>query len=303
MATPFQGIWPALLTPLRGDLSIDHARFAAHAQSLLQAGCVGVTPFGTTGEGTSFSVDERIAAVDALLAGGVPAERIIVSTSCAALPDVVALTRHALASGVHGCLMLPPFYLKGVGDEGILDSYRWVIDRVADPQLRLYLYHIPQVSAVPLSHAVIATLRREYPEVVVGIKDSQCDRAHSVALADAFMPQVAVYVGNEVDLPTLGRLGSRGAISGLANFWPQRVHRLVSQPDAATTGEDLELIERLMKTLSPYALIPALKGVMAACSGDLAWLAVRPPLQALKADEVQRLQQALQQAGVDPRAD
>lgn len=298
--TPFQGIWPALLTPLQPDLSVDHRRLAAHARWLLDEGCQGVTPFGTTGEGPSFGVDERIAAVDALVAGGVPARRVIVSTSCAALHDVVALTRHALAIGAHGCLMLPPFYFKGVGDDGVLAAYRHVIDRVDDARLRLYLYHIPQVAAVGLSHDVIATLRREYPGVVVGIKDSQCDRAHSLALADAFMPQLAVYVGNEVDLPTLARRGSAGAISGLANFWPRRVQRLVAQPDAATTPADEARVAALLQAASPHVLIPALKAVMAWRSGDDAWLAVRPPLLPLPAAAQEQLRSALQRAGLQP---
>ncbi len=157
---PYQGIWPALLTPLTAELAIDIPAFARHACSLLAAGCTGVTPFGTTGEGPSFSVAERIAAVDGLIAGGVPAGRILVSTSCAALPDVVALTRHAVQAGAFGCLMLPPFFLKGVPDQGVIDAYRWVIDQVADPRLRIVLYHIPQVSGVALSHTVVETLCR-----------------------------------------------------------------------------------------------------------------------------------------------
>jgi len=299
----FRGIWPALLTPLRPDLSIDRDRWVTHARGLLDAGCGGVTPFGTTGEGTGFSVDERIAAVEALVAGGVPGQRIIVSTSCAALPDVVALMRHALAVGAHGCLMLPPFFIKGVGDDGILDCYRWVFDHVADARLRVYLYHIPQVSAVALSHHVIATLKREYPHIVLGIKDSQCDRDHSVALAQAFAGELDVYVGNELDLPTLGRLGSAGAISGLANFWPRRVHRLVSTPDAPATEHDLAQVDTLLKTLAPHALIPALKAMMAWRSGDDAWLRVRPPLRALDAGTAERLRGELQALAVDPCQD
>jgi len=133
--TALRGIWPALLTPLDAKLDVDRERFAVHARSLLAAGCGGVTPFGTTGEGPSFSVDERRAAVEALVAGGVPGANILVSVSCAALPDVLALTRHALAVGAHGCLMMPPFFLKDVPDDGVIDAYRYVIDGAADPRL------------------------------------------------------------------------------------------------------------------------------------------------------------------------
>ena len=301
--TAFSGIWPALLTPLAADLAVDAARFVAHAQALLAAGCTGVTPFGTTGEGTSFSVAERRDGVDALVDGGVPAERILVSVSCAALTDALALTKHALAIGAHGVLMMPPFFHKGVSDRGVIDAYRYVIDRAADSRLRLYLYQIPQVSAVGLSHAVIAELVRRYPRTIVGIKDSGCERASSLALAAAFMPPLAVYVGNEPDLPELGRRGSAGAVSGLANFMPRVVERLVSQPDARQTARDLARVEALLALLGGYSLTPALKGIMASVTGDRAWLAVRPPLVALSADESARLERALRAFGLDPAVD
>lgn len=298
-----RGIWPALLTPLTAQRAIDHACFGRHAARLIATGCGGVTPFGTTGEGPSFSVDERRAAVEALVAGGVPAARILVSTSCAALPDTLALTRHALALGAHGCLMLPPFFLKGVPDEGIVDAYRWVIDGAADARLKLYLYHIPQVSGVGLSHGVIETLKRLYPQTIVGIKDSAGDRAHSLALADAFMPELAIYVGHEPDLPALARRGSPGAVSGLANFMPRVVNRLVAQPDQPRTAADLARVEQLLARLGGYALVPALKAIMAITSGDPAWLNVRPPLVALTPAQQSALERELSDLRLDPRAD
>jgi 4-hydroxy-tetrahydrodipicolinate synthase len=292
------GIWPALLTPLTAELGIDHAAFAAHARRLIAAGCGGVTPFGTTGEGPSFGLDERRAAIDALIEGGVEAGRILVSTSCAALPETLALTRHALSVGAWGCLMLPPFFLKGVSDEGIVASYRYVIDRAADPRLRIMLYHIPQVSGVGLSHAVIAELKRLYPDTIVGIKDSACELAHAVALADAFMDTLTVHVGNEPDLPEMGRRGSTGAVSGLANFIPGIVGRLVAEPDAPRTAAELEQVRRLLALLGGYSLTPALKGIMAALTGDTGWLRVRPPLVPLTAERCQALARDFRALGI-----
>ena len=287
------GIWPALLTPLRADLAIDHELFAAHARALLAAGCGGVTPFGTTGEGPSFSVDERCRAVDALLQGGVPGAQILVSTSCAALPDTLALTRHALSVGAWGCLMLPPFYFKGVSDEGIVDSYRQVIDAVADERLRVMLYHIPQVAGVGLSHGVIRRLLQLYPRQIVGIKDSAGDLAHSLGLADAFMPGLTVHVGHEPHLPALGRRGSTGAVSGLANFMPRTVHRMVLQADAPGTAQDLARVEQLLQVLRGYSLTAALKGIMASFSGRDDWLRMRAPLVALSPVQWQQLKAEL----------
>ena len=301
----FSGIWPALLTPLNADLSIDHARLADHCKSLMARGCTGVTAFGTTGEGPSFSMAERKEAIEQLIANGIPADRLMVSTSCAALPETLELTRHAVKAGVHGCLMLPPFFLKGVSDQGIIDCYRYVINGMGQdlPQLKLYLYHIPQVTGVSLSHHVIATLKAMYPETILGIKDSACTTAHSIGLAESFMKDLTVYVGFEPDLPEMGRRGSTGAISGLANFMPRVVSRLVTQPDAAATPAERERVVRLIGLLDDYSLMPALKGIMAMLSGEPGWLRVRAPLVALTLNEFQRLEKTIRDFGMAPESD
>lgn len=307
----FKGVWPALLTPLNPDLSINHALFSEHSKGLIAKGCSGVTPFGTTGEGPSFSMAERKDAIEQLIKNGVPAAHIMVSTSCAALPETLELTRHAVNAGVHGCLMLPPFFLKGVSDEGIIDCYRYVIDGVAQSEgagkLKLYLYHIPQVTGIGLSHHVIATLKQLYPDTILGIKDSACTSAHSVGLADAFMQDktlnMTVYVGFEPDLPEMGRRGSTGAISGLANFMPRVVERLVTQPDAPATPAERERVIQLIDLLGGYALMPALKGIMAIVNHDNSWLRVRAPLVALKPEEFKTLEKTIRDFGIDLKSD
>jgi 4-hydroxy-tetrahydrodipicolinate synthase len=280
----FLGIWPALLTPLDAQLNIDHDKLAAHVLNLLTAGCGGVTLFGTTGEGPSFSVAERQQALEQLIAHGVPAERIIASTSCAAVIDTLTLTRHAVQLGVHGCLVLPPFFFKGISDEGILNAYVQIIEGVNRSDWRLYLYHIPQVIGVNLSPPVIAALLSRYPGLIAGIKDSSCDQAHSVALAKTFMPPITVYVGFEPDLPTLGPLGSTGAISGLANFIPRIVHRMVLDAQNPGIAQDMQRVKTLLAMLQPHSLMPALKSVMATLHNDSAWLRVRAPLVAMSPD-------------------
>lgn len=295
----FRGAWPALLTPLDAQLRIDHDKFAAHALERLSAGCQGVTLFGTTGEGPSFSLQERQEALEMMIARGVPAERIVVSSSCAALPETLALTRHAVDQGVHGCLMLPPFFLKGVSDEGIVDSYAQVLDAMGAGHWRLYLYHIPQVAAVGLSHDVIGQLLRRYAGTIVGIKDSGCQRAASVALAQAFMPPLSVYVGFEPDLPTLGRMGSTGAISGLANFFGRVVTRMVLEPDSPAAARDAQRVQTMLDLLGPYSLMPALKSVMATLSKDTGWLRVRPPLVAFDAQTHARFSALIEAFAID----
>lgn len=283
------GLWPALLTPLDERLDVDTAAFVEHARSLLDAGCVGVTPFGTTGEGPSFSVNERIAAVDALVVGGVPPEKILVGTSCAALPDVLQLTWHALDVGAYGCLMMPPFFLKGVSDQGVIDAYRWVLDRAVDARLRVVLYNIPQVSGVALSLQVVRTLHTLYPQTIVGLKDSGGDRNVSTSYAMEFMPPLQVWVGHEPDLQTVAAFGAKGAVSGVANILPQLVQRLVDDSFKTGADDDQQRVVDLLALLNSYGLTAALKAVLAIQHQQRGWLRVRPPLVGLSDAQFERL--------------
>jgi 4-hydroxy-tetrahydrodipicolinate synthase len=301
--TPYSGIWPALLTPLTADLSIDIPAFAKHARHLIDGGCTGVTPFGTTGEGPSFTVAERRAAVDGLIAGGVPASRILVSTSCAALPDVVELTRHAVQAGTFACLILPPFFLKGVSDQGVIDCYRYIIDQVADPRLRVVLYHIPQVTGVGLSLHVIETLCKLYPSTIIGIKDSSGQRDNSLAYAKAFMPPLQVWVGNEPDLQIMATLGSVGAVSGVANVMPHLVGRLVAQPNGPDAARDMQRVKDFIGILGGYGMTAAFKGMMAILTNEPGWRAVRPPLVALSDAEYDHLAVQLRAFALDQKKD
>src|SRR5450631_830458 len=139
------GLLSPAVTPFRQDLSVDPVRFVRHAKWLLAHGCSGLAVFGTNSEANSLSVEERMELLEALVEGGVSPERLMPGTGCCALTDSVRLTQHAVRLGCGGVLMLPPFYYKGVPEAGLLRNFSEVIDRVADPRLRLYLYHIPPV--------------------------------------------------------------------------------------------------------------------------------------------------------------
>jgi len=188
------GTWAAVATPLTAAGGLDAQALGRFAGELVLRGCDGVALFGTTGEGPAFSVAERAAGLEAVLAAGVPADRMIVGIGCTALADTEALARHALSRGVVRLMMLPPFFFKGVGAEGVFTAFARTIDRLGDDRMRMVLYHIPQATAVAMPHPVIARLAAAYPEVVVAIKDSTGDWDHTVGLIDAF-PTLSVLVG------------------------------------------------------------------------------------------------------------
>ncbi|HEV8501162.1 MAG TPA: dihydrodipicolinate synthase family protein [Casimicrobiaceae bacterium] len=268
-----RGLWCATLTPLDATGGIDARRFASHVQGLLAAGVDGVAPFGTTGEGPSFSVAERQAGLEVLLRAGVAPARIVASTGCAAITDAVALTRHALAADVVRCLVVPPFFFKDVADDAVFAGFARLIDSIADSRLRLYLYHIPQFSGVKISPVVVARLAAAYPEVIAGVKDSAGDWDNTAQLL-ARAPQLDILVGHEPHLPQLMRAGGAGTICGVANVYPEIVRALLS-PDASAAAQGR--IREFIAVLFRYPFLPAFKAIRAAQLGDGGWCAMRPP--------------------------
>jgi 4-hydroxy-tetrahydrodipicolinate synthase len=293
---PIRGLWCATLTPLAADGGIDHARLAAHVRQLFAQGVDGIAPFGTTGEGQSFSVDERRAGLDALLVAGIPAVRIVVGTGCAALPDTVALTRHALRAGVTRCLVLPPFFFKELPDDAVYDFYARCIDAVGDARLRVYLYHIPQISAVAIAPDVVARLAAAYPAIIAGVKDSAGDWTNTAQLLEC-APQLSILVGHEPHLPRLLRAGGAGTICGIANVYPRLVAALL---EAEVTPAAEARIKGFIDILFRYPFLPAFKAIRAAQAADPGWLPVRTPQLPLGEHERAALLEELRVAGLLP---
>jgi len=292
-----QGLWCATLTPLDRYGRVDHPRMVAHVQKLFTQGVAGVAPFGTTGEGQSFAVDERRDGVEALLQAGVPAARIVAATGCTALPETVALTRHAVQAGCPAVLVLPPFFWKEPSDEGLFDWYAQLIERTADPRLKILLYHLPQVSAVPLSVNLIERLATTFPDTVVGIKDSEGNWAHTSAILER-CPQLAVMVGHEPHLPRLLRAGGVGTICGVSNLRADLVADLLL-PEVTPEAE--ARIAAFIQVAFSQPLMAGFKSMLADQLDDDGWRAVRPPLVALDEAQRQALRATLKDAHLDAK--
>jgi 4-hydroxy-tetrahydrodipicolinate synthase len=213
----FRGVFSAAATPLNADLSPDHGALAAHCRQLLEDGCHGIALLGSTGEANSFSSDERRALLEAVVGAGISPDQLLPGTGLSALPETVALTRHALSLGVTRVVMLPPFYYKGVSEQGLFDAYSQVIDAVADDRLRIVLYHIPPISQIPLSHELIARLCERYPGTIAGVKDSGGQLEHMASLAKTF-PQLAILAGADPFLLPLMQAGGSGCITATSNL-------------------------------------------------------------------------------------
>lgn len=290
------GVLCPVVTPFTADLNPDAGRLVRQCRWLLAQG-VGLALFGTTSEGNSLSVDEKIELLDQLVAAGIDPGAMLPGTGCCALSDTVRLTRHAVQLGCAGVLMLPPFYYKAVTDDGLYASYAQVIERVGGDRLQVYLYHIPPVAQVGLSPGLIERLLTTYPDAIAGIKDSSGDWDNTRAVLERRWDGFRVFAGSETFLLRTLQHGGAGCISATANINPAAMCRLAigwQDPAAAQAQARLDAVRTLVQR---YPMIPALKAVIAAQGGDAAWRTVRPPLVALGDEQAQALLQALGEIG------
>lgn len=298
-ASAVKGVFSAVLTPQTADLAPDHGRLANHCRWLLANGCDGLALLGTTGEANSFSVGERAAMLEALVEAGIPAAKFLPGTGCCAAPDTVRLTRHALEMGAAGVLVLPPFYYKNVSDDGVFAAFARVIEEVGDAALRVYVYHFPQMSAVPISHAVIERLLERYPGVVAGMKDSSGDLDNMTSVARAF-PDFAVFSGwDQLMLPLL-KEGGAGCITAVANVASHLAAKVYAGWRDGGVDDVQELLTAVRVIISSSSQLAALKAIMARHSGEDVWRNMRPPLVGLDAGQRARLFADLDATGFAP---
>jgi 4-hydroxy-tetrahydrodipicolinate synthase len=293
-----KGVLSPVVTPFKRDLSPDAGRFVRHCQWLLANGCAGLAVFGTNSEANSLSVEERMALLEALVGGGVPASKLMPGTGCCALTDSVKLTAHAVRLGCAGVLMLPPFYYKGVPDEGLYRNFSEIIQRVGDKRLQLYLYHIPPVAQVGITLGLIERLLKAYPQSVAGIKDSSGDWNNTKAVLDAFAKSgFDVFAGSEVFLLDNMRAGGKGCITATGNVNPgaiDNVFRNWRSPDADKLQAGITATRKIVQKVP---MIPALKAIIAHFGNDPQWRPVRPPLVELSAEHEKRVVTELKAAG------
>ena len=297
MTDRIAGVLAPVVTPFTVDYSVDAARFVRQCRWLI-TNDVSLAVFGTNSEANSLAVDERIALLDRLVEAGVDPARVMPGTGCCSFVDSVRLTAHAVKLGCAGTLMLPPFYYKGVSDEGLFRSYAQIIERVGDPQLRIYLYHIPQVSQVPISLALVERLLGAFPRNIAGVKDSSGDWSNTLAMLTRFAARgFDVFAGSENFLLANLRHGGKGCISATANVNPAAIHKLCAEWRNGDADAQQASLDAIRATFQKYPMIPALKHAVAHWGGDAGWATVRPPLVELTAEQAAGLVRDLETRG------
>lgn len=287
------GIFAAAATPLKADFSIDTPRLVDHCRWLLnEGGCDGVNLLGTTGEATSFSVEQRLDAMHAVAGSGLPMERFMVGTGAAAMSDAVRLTSGARELGFAGALLLPPFYYKNIDDESVYAYAARVVEQSAGGRMGIYLYHIPQFSAVPYAIPVVERLAAHFPGVLAGIKDSSGVFENTAELARR-LPALAVFPGSEGFLAQAPDAGFAGCISATTNVNGVFAGRGWKTRDTEAGRALLDAASKIRDAMAKYPTIAAVKWVLSELRRDPEWRRTHPPLRSLADAEWASLQAAL----------
>jgi 4-hydroxy-tetrahydrodipicolinate synthase len=277
-APALTGLWPPVTTPFADDGSVDFGKLVKHSQALLDEGATGLAILGTTSEANSLTLDERRRAIDAHIEAGIPAAKLMPGTGACAIDDVVALSRHAGDLGAAAVLLVPPFFYKGVSDDGVFAFMARVIEKAGAHVPRIMLYHIPPMAAVGWSIALIGRLRDAFPGLIVGLKDSSGDKDNTKAIVEAFRDNFAVFPGAEVYLKEALDWGAKGCISATANVNARAIATLLRNKDAPDVLEKQAALNAVRIAVQSRGLIPSTKAVLALRYKDDTWANVRPPL-------------------------
>lgn len=291
------GVFSPVLTPFDKELKPDADKLYRHCRWLLKND-VGLALFGTNSEANSMSTEEKVGLLEQLVEARLPPGRMMPGTGCCAIPDTVTLSKKAVELDCGGVLMLPPFYYKGVSDDGLYRFFAEVIEGVGDSRLQVYLYHIPPVAQVGISIALIERLLKNYPKTVVGIKDSSGDWENTRTMLEQFKGEhFAIFPGSETFLLQGLRHGAAGCISATANVNPAAIAGLAADWQEHGADDRQQALDRVRSIFQGYVMIPAMKAAVAHYSSTAEWRRVRPPLEALTDEQASALCRALDEIG------
>lgn len=286
---PVSGVFCASATPVLEDGTPDHAAFSQHCNALIEEGCDGVALLGTTGEANSFSIAQRMDILEKLVATGFDASRLLPGTSQTNVPDSITLVRHAVEAGVKACVVLPPFYYKGVSDEGLFRFYAELIEGVGSNDLRVILYHIPPIAQISISLELTARLREAFSGIIVGVKDSSGKLESMQAFANAF-EDFSVLAGADPFMLPLLKAGGAGCITSSSNLIGRHLRVVFDnwfdESQAGKVEAAQARINAWRDLSNAYVQLPTIKGMLARRRNHAGWTRLRPPLVELTQDEL-----------------
>ncbi len=276
-----QGVFAAVVTPLKPDLALDLDGLNNLLQFLASRGCHGALLMGTTGEGPSFSTEERRLFLQAAVEARhvLPGFKLLAGTGTPSLEETISLTHQAFDLGCDGVVVLPPYYYKKATDEGLFSWFSQVLERAVPSDGLLLGYHIPPTTSVGFSLELLTRLKDAYPQKFAGIKDSSGDTELARGLGKHFGSSLSVLTGNDRLFSLALQSHAAGCITAMANLLSPMLRlvwdkHLLGDPDELIQDK-LTAAREVMDRYTPFP--PLIKMMLARLHGFEAWK-VKPPL-------------------------
>ncbi|MBL8734251.1 MAG: dihydrodipicolinate synthase family protein [Planctomycetes bacterium] len=220
MVSPFRHVLPAITTPWTAADGVDHEFLTAHARWLLAAGCSGIIPLGSLGEGATLDFDEKVAIVRSLVAAA-GAAPVLPGVAALSTKQAVRLAEACAAAGARGLMVLPPYVHKGPQREAI-QHVEAVLRATSLPCL---LYNNPPAYGIDFLPADIVGLADRHANLAA-VKESSGDARRVTAIRAAVGARLDVLVGMD-DMVVEGvAAGAVGWVAGLVNAFPRESVRL-----------------------------------------------------------------------------
>ena len=283
-----KGVYAAVSTPVDEDFNIDTELLLDHCTWLLDNGCAGLAPLGTTGEANSLASPQRRELIETMAEGGLPMDKTIIGTGSTSFNDAIELSEIALDAGAKGLLMLPPFYYKSPTDEGLFRFFAKVAEAIGGKSPRIYLYHFPQMSAVPFTLNLVQRLRESFPGVFVGMKDSSGEFKNTKMFVEAF-PGFEAFSGSEEFAAANLEIGGWGCISATTNVTAPVVAARLSETDPDAQAELDCKVNALRGAIASVNNVSGTKGALSAFRACPGWARALPPNLDLEEKEALRL--------------
>ena len=303
MAVLKKGVFAAAITPLDSDGNVDALMLDDYIKYVTNAGgCDGVVLFGSSGEGPSLTLPDRLGVPEFLMSAGVKPNKVMIGASSSAFEDVVLMSQAAISCGYEHILVMPPFYFKDITDDGIYSFYARLIDTVNDDKLRVYLYNFPKLSQVPLSVKLVEELKSKFGPIIAGIKDSSGDMKNTKAYIDAIggaNKKFHVFPSSETLYFDGLDMGCAGVISGSVNAFGKLIRKAISATKK-DRKEIMELVNQARDIAMKYPIIPTMKQIEAWRTKDNQWLNINPPLERLSSEQVKELRDELEALDLFP---
>ena len=291
-----KGVYAAVSTPVDSQFRPDIPRYLDHCRWLLENGCSGLAPLGTTSEANSLGLRTRLGIIEAMKTGGIPMECAIVGAGATSIEDAVEISRTAVDAGANGLLLLPPFYYKNPSEDGLFSFFATVAERIGDLSPRIFLYHIPQMSSVPITVSLARRLRKAFPGVFVGLKDSSGDFENTRAFVEAF-PGLEAFAGAEIFAVQTLEIGGWGCISASTNVSAPVVAARIASKDKSRNEKLDRDIAKMRSLIDGLSTISGTKAAISAFRNDQEWARVLPPNDEVDEETAKNLARELDRIG------